>query len=220
MAKRLVIAVLVVAVSLTAVSFGYLKWLAGMPQYSLALLVLEAHKGDGAGVDRYVDSDSVVDNFVPQIRDAAVDLYGRGIPESSIEKLEKVAEPLKPRIKETARVEVRRLVREKTLPFKGYPAFALATGISFYGTMEVEGGKATYKATTPEGDAVEIVLIRSQDRWRIVEVRDPELARRVAETVGQEVLVAATAGGLERVAKTLKITDVDALLEKLDGIFR
>lgn len=211
---------LVVVALIAGASGLYLRWLMDTPQYSLALLVLEAHKRDGAGVDRFIDSDSVIDNFVPQIRDAAVEMYGRGIPASAIEKLEEMAEPLKPRIKETARVEVRRLVREKTLPFRGYPAFALATGISIYGTMTVDGAKATLKAVTPEGHTVEIILQRAESRWRIVEVRDPELARRIAETVGQEVLVAATQGGLERVARTLNLTDVDALIEKLDGIFR
>lgn len=219
--RRTIAAVVLSAVLLSvAGAAGYAFWLTGTPQYSLALLVRESHRGNGEGVDSFIDVGRVIDGFVPQIRDAAVEMYGRGIPPSAIQRLERIAEPLKPRMKDAARVEVRSLIRDKTKPFAEYPVFLLATGISAYSSVTREGESATVRTTTPEGDVIELVMERAGGRWRIVEVRDPELARRVAETVGQEVLVAATDGGLEQVAKTLDVKDVDALIEKLDGIFR
>ena len=48
---------------------GCLYWrsLRSTPQYSLALLVDAAKRGDNAAVDSLIDSDAVVDDFMPQV---------------------------------------------------------------------------------------------------------------------------------------------------------
>ena len=61
------------------------------PQYSLALLIDAARRDDKQQVGTLVDTDKVVDGFVPEIIDSAVDLYGRGLPPETIANLTFVA---------------------------------------------------------------------------------------------------------------------------------
>ncbi len=60
---------------------GYFYWrnLKTTPQYSLALLVDAARRDDQKTIDELVNTDAVVDDFMPQITDKAVELYGRGL---------------------------------------------------------------------------------------------------------------------------------------------
>lgn len=77
---------------------AYFYWqnLKNTPQYSLALLVDAARRDDQQEVDEFVDTDAVVDDFMPQIIGKAVELYGRGLPPSAIQKVAQVAAPFCP----------------------------------------------------------------------------------------------------------------------------
>ncbi len=77
---------------LGAILGGYIYWrsFADTPQYSLALLVDAARRDDQAKVDEIVAVDAIVDDFVPQITDKAVELYGRGLPPQTIARVAKV----------------------------------------------------------------------------------------------------------------------------------
>src|ERR1044072_1144489 len=76
-AKTLKIAgIAVVAVLLVGAIAGYIYWqsLKSTPQYSLALLVDAARRDDQKAIDELVDTDAVVDDFMPQLTAKAIEL--------------------------------------------------------------------------------------------------------------------------------------------------
>ncbi len=75
-------AAVVAAILVIGASGSYLYWqsLKSSPQYSLALLVDAAKRGDQPMIDSLVSVDQVVDDFLPQIMSKAVEIYGRGLP--------------------------------------------------------------------------------------------------------------------------------------------
>src|SRR5687768_14192400 len=82
MPKRpfVIVGLTVLAVVLAGVIGGlvYYRGLRQTPQYSLALLIDAAKRDDKADINSLIDTDAVVDDFVPQITGKAIELYGRG----------------------------------------------------------------------------------------------------------------------------------------------
>ena len=64
---------------------GWLYWKSfeDTPQYSLALLFDAARRDDNAAVAELVDADAVVDSFVPQVTEKAVELMAAAPPQLS-----------------------------------------------------------------------------------------------------------------------------------------
>ena len=77
---------------------GYFYWqsVKKTPQYSLALLVDAARRDDKEMVAQIIDTEQVVNNFVPQIAEKAVELYGRNLPPQIINKVALLIAPLMP----------------------------------------------------------------------------------------------------------------------------
>jgi hypothetical protein len=213
-----VFAVLVIALS--AVAAAAMLALRTRPQYSLAMMVAEAHVPGGHGVERYVDVDSVVDTFIPQVRDKAVELYGRGISADTIARFERLAEPLKPMVRERAKTEVRSVLKEDTVRFKRYPSILLAAGIWWRTSEVADGDRSVVTVSDPSVGRVELVMVRADSRWRIVEVRHPMLAEKVAGAVGQEIFAMAAEEGLDGIARVLAVRDVDELVDRIDEAMR
>lgn len=184
-------------VGLLVIAFfgGYLYWRSfyETPQYSLALLVDAAKRDDKDAITGLIDIDAVVDDFVPQITGKAVELYGRGIPQSIVERLTRVANPLLPGIKERARAELPRVIRERTEQFGNVPFAAMVLGADRYLDIKVVGDNATVKSKLPE-HSFEVKMKRHGPRWQIVGVKDDKLATEIARKVGQEMIAIATQG--------------------------
>ncbi|MCU0239724.1 MAG: hypothetical protein MUC29_09795 [Pyrinomonadaceae bacterium] len=87
---------------------GYFYWqsVKKTPQYSLALLVDAARRDDKEIVAKIIDTEQVVNNFVPQISEKAVEIYGRNIPAPIISKIAQFVTPLMPAIKDKAKEEL------------------------------------------------------------------------------------------------------------------
>src|SRR4051812_43608895 len=128
-------------VALSAVAILVIAGVAGLlyyqslkksPQYSLALLVDAAKRDDKAAVSQLVDIDAVVDDFLPQITDKAVELYGRGLPPSVIARVTQIAQPLLPAVKERAKAELPKAIRSRTDQFSYVPFFAMVLGADRY----------------------------------------------------------------------------------------
>ncbi len=81
---------------------GYFYWqsVKRTPEYSLALLVDAARRDDKAQMELLVDTQAVVENFMPQVTYKALELYGRGLPPQTIAKIEQAAMPVLPIIKD------------------------------------------------------------------------------------------------------------------------
>jgi hypothetical protein len=200
-------------------SYFYWQNLKKTPQYSLALLVDAARRDDQKAVDDLVDTDQTVDDFMPQITDKAVELYGRGVAPSTIQKMAQIAAPLMPAIKQRARAEVPNLIREKTLQFENYPFWTIAVGADKFLEIIREGDKAFVKSKVPN-QSFEVTLKRSGERWEVVAIKDEVLARHVAEKIGQDLISVAQKGGVKKAGEQLGVSNLEEILRKADDIFK
>lgn len=200
---------------------GYFYWqsLKKTPQYSLALLIDAARNEDQKTIDSLVNTDSVVDDFLPQITDKAVELYGKGLPQTTISKVAQVAVPLLPAIKDRARVEIPRVIREKTDRFSNIPFFAMVIGADRYLEINQTGDTAIVKSKIPERP-LELKLKKNGDKWQVIAVKDEQLATRIAQKIGQEIIAVATKGGIKKAGETLGIKNLQDLLNQAGDILK
>ncbi len=199
---------------------GYFYWqeLRRSPAYSLALIVDAARKDDKPALARLVDTDRIVDSFVPQITDKAVELYGRGLPQAVIQKLARVASPVLPALKDHARNELPRLIREKTKSADNVPFFLVAIGAWQTLEIKLDGDIAVVKSTMPD-HPLEIKMQKNGDIWQVIEVRDEPLARKIAEKMGQEIIAAANGAG-NRAGEIIGVQNLNELLKKAEEFLR
>ena len=195
--------------------FFYWQSLKTTPQYSLALLVDAARRDDQAEIDKLVNVDAVVDDFVPQITDKAVELYGRGLAPSVINKLAVAVSPYLPAVKKRAKEEVPGLIREKTSKFENVPFWAIALGAGRILDIQQTADTALVKSNLQDRP-LEVEMKKSGDRWQIVKIKDEEIARRIAEKIGQEIISAAKSGGVEKAGKQIGIQNLKDLLNNSD----
>ena len=200
---------------------GYFYWqnLKKSPQYSLALLVDAARRDDQKTIDELVNTDAVVDDFMPQITDKAVELYGRNLAPATIQKMAQVAAPMLPAVKQRARSEVPNLIREKTKQFDKIPFWAIVVGASRYLEIKQEGETANIKSKIPDRP-LELTLKQNGERWQVVAVKDEVLARKVAEKVGQDLIMAAQKGSLRKAGEQIGVSGLDDVLKKAEDIFK
>ncbi len=199
--------------------FFYWRSLKQTPQYSLALLVDAARRGDQKAVDELVDTDAVVDDFMPQITDKAVELYGRGLAPATIQKIAQAAAPLLPAVKQRARLEVPNLIREKTSQFNNYPFWTIAVGAGNFLDITTESQTAFVKSKIPDRP-LEVTMKRSGDKWQIVAIRDEVLARRVAEKIGQDLIANAQKNGVKKAGEQFGVQNLEDILKRSEGIFK
>ncbi len=220
--KIFALLLLLFAVIIGIGGFFYWQNLKKSPQYSLALLVDAARNNDQAKINELVDTDAVIDDFLPQITDKAVELYGRGLPPEKIQQVSRFVAPLLPAVKERARAELPNLIREKTEAFNNVPFWAIAVGAQRYLDITPDGDKTLIKSKTPERP-LELTLKRNGDRWQVVAVKDEVLAQKIAEKVGQEIIAVVQKNGantLKDAGKSLGVENVKDLLKQAEDIFK
>lgn len=196
----------------------YYQSLRSTPQYSLALLVDAAKRDDKAEIAKLVDIDGVVDDFVPQITNKAVELYGRGQPPEVLKKVARLALPLLPAVKERARAELPRVIRDRTARFGYVPFFAMVMGAEKYLDIAVNGDIAIVKSKIPE-HPLEMKMKLNGDRWQIVGVRDEQLATAIARKIGQEIMAVAVGGG-KKAADEFGIGNLSQLLKQAEDLVK
>ena len=214
------VAGVVAAIAIVSAIGFYFYWqsMKETPQYSLALIVDAAKQNDQKTVDQLVDIDAVVDDFLPQVTGKAVELYGRGLPPNMIQRVTKVAEPVMPAVKARARAELPEVIRQKTAEFGSVPFAAMVLGADTYLDIRVNGENATVTSRLPEHQ-FEVRMKREGGYWKIVGVTDQNLATRIAQRVGQDILAIATNGNSS--AKTrLGVKNINELLNEAEKIFK
>ena len=221
--RKTVLTIAGVLLSLVAVAVlgGYFYWRSfeNTPQYSLALLVEAARRDDQAVVDEIVEIDTVVDDFLPQITGKAVELYGRGLSPQTIARVEKVATPVMPALKQRARAQLPGMIRKKTARFESVPFAAMVLGADQYLDIQPNGDSALVRSRLPE-HSFEVRMQRNGSGWKIVSVRDEALATEIAQKVGQEIIAVATNGGAAAAGDKLGIRNLNVLLQQAEEIFR
>ena len=210
----------VVGVALLGSLGFYIYWqsLKSSPQYSLALIVDAAKRNDQATINHLVDIDAVVDDFLPQITEKAVDIYGRGMPPSIVQQVARVAAPVMPAVKDRARDELPGAIKQKTTEFGWVPFEAMVLGAERYLDITVDGDDATVKSLVPEQE-FEVRMKRDGDLWKIVAVKDDKLATTIAQRVGQEIIAIAT-NGTNSGRSRLGVKNINELLNEAEKIFR
>lgn len=200
---------------------GYFYWqsVKKTPQYSLALLVDAARRDDKEKVAQIVDTEQVVNNFIPQITDKATELYGRNLPAPIISRIAQVATPLIPAIKEKAKAELPGLIREKTIKLDRYPYWMIALFAERGLEIKIDGDTATVKSKIAENPA-EFTMKREGNLWKITEVKDEKLATKIAEKIGQQLMALAKKGNLENAGKQLGVENLGDLLKNLNDILK
>ncbi|HMJ07474.1 MAG TPA: hypothetical protein VK468_00620 [Pyrinomonadaceae bacterium] len=213
----LIVGVTIAVIAGVGAAAGYFYWqsLKDTPQYSLALIVDAARNNDQSSIDQLVDTGAVVDDFMPQITSKAVEIYGRGLPPETIARVAQVAGPVLPAVKDKARGELPGLIRRKAEKFDNVPFAAMVVGAGRYLDMDIQGGTAIVKSRLP-GHSFEVRMARNGDRWKIVGVRDNDLAERIAKAIGQEFIVAALAGGPNVSGESLGIKNLNDLLKNAE----
>ena len=199
---------------------GFLYWksLEGTPQFSLAMLIDAARRDDQASIDRYIDTGAVVEDFVPQITSKAVELYGRGISDPVLQRLRLVAAPILPSVKERARAELPRVIRERTDRFENIPFAAMVIGVDRYLHITHQDDIAIVRSKLPE-HAFEVKMRRAGREWQIIGVKDDRLSTDIARKVGQEMILIA-AKGLQSPDQRLGIGNLADILRQAEEAFR
>jgi len=199
---------------------GFLYWKSfeETPQFSLAMLIDAARREDQAAIDRYIDTAAVVEDFVPQITSKAVELYGRGIPEPVLQRLRLVAEPILPSVKERARSELPRVIRERTDRFEKIPFAAMVVGAERYLNITFQGDIAIVRSKRSE-HTFEVKMRRVGREWQIIGVKDDRLSTEIARKVGQE-MITISARGLQSPDERLGIGNLADILRQAEEAFR
>lgn len=166
---------------------GYLWWqnYKKSPAYSLALVVDAARRDDMQTIEGLVDSDRVAQSLAPQVVNKAMSsVGGMGTLAAPRRQIEAALPMLLPGLREQVRAEIARGVKEVSskagsdLPF---PLLALAVP-RVWESMKEEGDAATVVFKAGERP-VELTLERAGERWKIVGVKDDELASNIATRV-------------------------------------
>jgi uncharacterized membrane protein YheB (UPF0754 family) len=217
--RRALVVILVILVVSGVAGFIYWQRIKTSPQYSLALLVQAAREGNQQQMDELVDTDSVVDSFLPQVIDKAIELYGKDLPPGAAVNLTSASEQFKPAIKRRAREEVPRVIREKTDKFERVPYWAIAIGAPWFLDIKTEGDTANITSRI-ENRPFELTMKRNGGVWRVVAIKDEVVARRIAEKIGQELIALTSKEGLNKAADKLGIKNVEDLKKRIEDIFK
>lgn len=200
-------------------AFFYWQSVKKSPEYSLALLVDAARREDQKQIDELIDAEAVIGDFMPQVTSKAVELYGRNLPPQAIAKVEQAAAPLIPIIRERAKLELPRVVREKTEPVKKIPRWMIALFANRAVEITTEGDAAIVKSKNPD-QPLELKMKRTGSAWKITGMKDEVLARKIAERIGQDIIAAASKGGIRKTAEQLGVKNIDELKNAIGDIFK
>jgi hypothetical protein len=130
-----------------------------------------------------------------------------------------VAQPILPAVKDRARAELPRVIRNRTEQFAYVPFFAMVMGADRYLDITTNGDEALIKSKV-KGRPFEVKMRRSGDRWRIVGVRDEQVATDIARTVGQQIITIASTGLNKKSAEALGVGNLADLLKQAEELIR
>lgn len=200
---------------------GYFYWqsLKKTPQYSLALIVDAARRDDQKMVDELIDTDAAVDDFMPQITSKAIELYGRNLPPQTLARIERIAAPVLPMVKLRARAEIPNLIREKTKKFESVPFWAIVIGANKFLDITQETDKSFVKSKIND-KPLQLTMKRNGNKWQVIGLEDEELARRIAEKIGQEIIALAQNGGVGKAGSNLDMENLQNVLKEAQDIFK
>lgn len=216
------IALVVVFGSIILTAIGgaiYWRTLVGTPQYALAELIDSARRGDDEAIRLAIDTNAVVEDFVPQVTAKAAEMYGRGIPPAIIARLASVASPIMPIVKERARVEIPRRIREMSAQIEDVPFVFLVIGADRYFDVRLFADRAIAVSMINERQ-FELTLRKQDGKWRIVGIKDEQAATEISRRIGEEIIEFALRGNDRRGATELDGATLDGLLKQAEDLLK
>jgi len=190
--KVSIAALVVGGLALVALVGAYAWWQSYKrgPAYSLALLVDAARRDDFQAVESLIDGDRVAQGFVPQVVEK---LTGQGttLPPQARAAVGSALPQLLPRVRETVREEIARGVKAAAAGAGDTSFLLLALGMPRAAEIKEEGDAAT-ATFAREGKQTELSMQRSGDLWKVVTVKDDELAAGLAQRLAASIPPAVT----------------------------
>ena len=170
---------LVVAGLVLVLLVGGYAWWRGYersPAYSLALLADAAQRGDNLAVESLADVDQIAQGFVPQVIEKLAGANSP-VPPQARPQLTSALPQLLPRVRDYVRDAIAQDLKAMS---KGHTSFFL-TALAVKGAADVkeQGDKAVVTARVGER-TVELTMARDGERWKVVTVKDPQLASDIA----------------------------------------
>ncbi|HEX6183557.1 MAG TPA: hypothetical protein VFZ44_06570 [Pyrinomonadaceae bacterium] len=173
------VVVVLLLLVLLAGSYAWWQSFKKSPPYSLALLLDAAQHDDVQAVETLIDADQIAQGFVPQVID---NLAGAGsqLPPQARATLTATLPALLPRVRETMRDEIARSLKgvgqgdSSQMPF-----FVKALGVRQMTDVNEREDVADVKLKAGERQ-VDLSMRRDGERWKVVTVKDPQLASEIA----------------------------------------
>jgi uncharacterized membrane protein len=188
-ARVLLIVLLVIAGLLVGLAIGGFIWWRNYktgPAYSLALLVDAAQRGDTAGIDEIVDMDKAVESFAPQVTEQAAGRFGTAFTPALRKQVEALVPKLLPRVRERVHEQIIQRVKEIGAKAEGKPFFLIAVSIPYLLDITEDGDTAKAVGTQNER-TVELTMQRNGERWKIVSVKDEQMAKRIVDDIAKDL---------------------------------
>lgn len=183
-----VIVILLLVIGIGAGVGGYFWWQSykTKPAYSLALLVDAVQRNDMAAFDQIVNTDKVVDNFVPQVTEKAAGRYAATLTEPLRAQVEKLIPTLLPGVKTEVREEVTKEVKELSERATGKPFVIVALGIPY--VVDIKQDNDTARVVVNLKDRpIELRMQRVDNLWQVVEVKDDTIATRIVDNIAKDL---------------------------------
>jgi hypothetical protein len=190
-----VTALIIIGVVLVLLVATYAWWRSfeKSPAYSLALLVDAAQRDDTQAVESLINADQIAQGFIPQVVDRLAAGQGAQLTPQARAQLNNVMPQLLPRVRETVRDEVAgELKGLSKSDATRTPFFVKALGVRGLADVKEQGDTAAV-AVKLEGRALDLTMRRDGDRWRVVTVKDDQLATDIAARLASSIPATATA---------------------------
>ena len=183
-----VTALIIVGVVLVLLFSAYAWWRSfeRSPAYSLALLVDAAQRDDTQTVESLIDADQITQGFIPQVVDK---LAGAGSPltPQARTQINSAMPLLLPRVRETMRDEIARGLKGlRGGDTSSTPFIVKALGVRGLADVREQGDTAAVAVKT-EGRALDLTMKREGERWRVVTVKDDQLATDIAARLASSI---------------------------------
>lgn len=188
-ARILALIGIVFVVIILCIALGAFLWWQNYktkPAYSLALLVDAVQRNDQETFNQLVDTDKVVENFVPQVTEKAIGRYAAALTAPVRKQVEGLIPKLLPSIKELVRTEVSKKIKELSARAEGKPFILIALGMPFIVDVKEEGEAARVMANLNDRQ-VELTMARSGDHWKIVAVKDDVMAAQFVDNLAKNL---------------------------------
>jgi hypothetical protein len=131
----------------------------------------------------------------------------------------RIAAPVMPALKDRAREELPKVIRERTEKFQNIPFAAMVLGAGRYLDISIDGDAALVRSKIPDRP-FEVKMKRSGERWQIVGVKDEQLATKIAQKVGQEIVAIASKGGISAAGEKIGVRNLSEILKQAEDIFK